>query len=193
MRQYIPSGVSHAFCNICGRSNCDGYGDGASIPDHEPDIDSVEEQGSMKITCDICGKSIYHDFKGNTEFPSWHQVTDAWENGPDEVDSNNENKGDFCAGCWALIESLFRSCHSCLNFAHRDVCSAAQCGGASNLFPGFVLNPKSCIKCANFPHLMQCHKPDQCGGAAKGFPRFVAKSEEAVPAWGNMPEPKKEG
>jgi len=56
MRKYFPGKVE-SFCNVCGRSHCDGYGDG-SIPDHEPDMDSIED-GETGVYCDICGKSIY--------------------------------------------------------------------------------------------------------------------------------------
>lgn len=191
MTRTTHRGITKGFCTICMRSNCNGYGDGFSIPDHTPDMDSMEEGGSVCVTCNICGKPVTHDFKGNPEEgPSWRQVVDAWYAEPDYIDSNHQNDDDvdFCETCWAVIMTLFRSCHSCANFPYRDVCSAAQCGGSSNGFPGFVLSDKSCVKCANFPHLMQCHKPNQCGGAVKGFPRFEPKTEKHVPAWGSMPD-----
>jgi hypothetical protein len=51
-------GIEKSFCTICGRSHCDGYGNGSSIPDHTPDIDSIEEGDSESCYCDICGKMI---------------------------------------------------------------------------------------------------------------------------------------
>lgn len=57
MKTYNP-GIEHTFCIICGKSHCNGFGNGMNIPDHEPDYDSAEEGGCNSYTCDICGKPI---------------------------------------------------------------------------------------------------------------------------------------
>ena len=55
-RSWYRGSESPPFCTICGRTNCDGCGDGRSIPDHEPDVDSIETGGFPEYTCSICGK-----------------------------------------------------------------------------------------------------------------------------------------
>jgi hypothetical protein len=57
-RTWHRGAESPPFCNICGRTHCDGDGDGGSIPDHSPDMDSIEIGGFPEYTCNICGKGF---------------------------------------------------------------------------------------------------------------------------------------
>jgi len=106
MRRSYRSGVSHGFCTICGSVNCTG-GDGLNIPDHTPDMDSLEEPGSISVICNICGKPVTHDSKGDD--PSWRQIVDAYYEGPEDIGSNHDDEADFCNTCWETkIKPLFK-------------------------------------------------------------------------------------
>jgi hypothetical protein len=80
------AGTVHAFCTICGASHCVGHGNGSNIPDHTPDIDSVEEGDSTTITCDICGDRI---LQSELVLRSIDATGDFAEDFP----------GDFCYKC----------------------------------------------------------------------------------------------
>lgn len=185
MRKSLP-GTARGFCTICGRSQCDGYGDGINIPDHTPDMDSVEEGGSTTVYCNICGKSVTHDWKGNPDDgPTWREVVDAWYEGPDEIGSNHENDDDvdFCKTCWeTVIKPLFKICEK---YPYRGLTH-------------FVQNGMKCEKCPSTKGSLSLSDGRlelvcaQCGWVAyfsldgKRLPGGEPLPKDQTPAWGNM-------
>jgi hypothetical protein len=100
------AGIEHPFCTICGRANCDGYGDGQNIPDHTPDMDSVEEGGSESVKCDICGNRIDQGVI---------RLRDVDIN----TDDANEIAGDFCYNC--IRESIVAHMQTNRNELNFDI------------------------------------------------------------------------